>query len=177
MAQVIEITPSGLQITCQEISESDKKNGHFVTYCKRYWGTQMKDYGSSICPEAGTFIGRNKSAWKEQAERDASEHEDLEDRTPDEHGDKRMIGVLEEDQMESSATSADYHESFRLLYATPLAEYYLRHSVEIPLYDDPIMIRAEYSRLYDRLIQEHNRGHKVVVTGQPGIGNLPCTVF
>ena len=176
MSQVIEITPSGLSITCQEIGESDKKNGHFVTYCKRYWGTQMKDYGSFICLEADRFIDRNKFAWKKQAERDASEHEDLEDRTPDEGGDARMIGVLEEDQMENSATRADYHESFRLLYATPFAELYQRHSAEICLYDDPILIRAEYIRMYDQLMQEHDQGHKVVITGQPGIGNLPCTI-
>jgi hypothetical protein len=86
VCHTIATTPSGLKITCQEIGESDEENGHFATYCKRYWGTQMKDYGSSICPEADRFINRNKFAWKRQAERDASEHEDLEDRTPDEDG-------------------------------------------------------------------------------------------
>jgi len=175
MSRVIKITPGGLRITCEEIDESDEENGHLTTYCKRYWGTKMMDYGSSVSPEADRFIDRNRSAWKRQAERGASEQEDLEDRTPDEDGNTSMIGALEEDQMENLATSADYHESFRLLYATPLAEYYQRYPVE-GLYDDPIIIRAEYSRIYNRLLEEHGEGHKVVVTGQPGIGNLPCTV-
>ena len=170
-------TLSGIRIRCQKIRESDDDFGHLVTYCERYWGTQMMDCGSSICPEADKFIDRNRLAWKKQAGRDASEHKDLEDRTPDEDGDTRMIGAIDgalEDQMENSATRADYHESLCLLYATPYAEECKRRSVGF--YDDPILIRADYSRMYDQLMQAHNQRHKAVVTGQPGIGNLPFTI-
>jgi hypothetical protein len=165
-------TLSGIRIRCQKIHESDDF-GHLVTYCERYWGTQMMDCGSSICPEADKFIDRNRLAWKKQAERDESEHKGLEDRTPDEVGDTRMIDAFE-DQMENPATKADYHESIRLLYATPYAEECKRDSDGF--YDDPILIRADYSRMYDQLMQAHNQRHKAVVTGQPGIGNLPFTI-
>ena len=70
-------------------------------------------------------------------------------------------------QMRNSATNADYHESCRLLYATPLPE---GGSVR---YHDPILVRAEYPRLYDRLKFLHNQGCKAILTGQPGIGDLP----
>src|SRR5579871_6393276 len=81
--EVISTTPSGLDIDCQEISESDRKFGTYVTYCKRYWGTEMKDYGNTTCLEADKYIEDNKSKWKEQAkrsktqghaERDTSDH-------------------------------------------------------------------------------------------------------
>src|SRR2546429_3081567 len=78
-------TPSGITLPCQEISENDFDFGSFVTYCKRYWGIQMKDYGTTRCPEADKFIDDHKLAWKEQAERsktladveNTSEYEDL----------------------------------------------------------------------------------------------------
>src|SRR5438045_929694 len=71
-------------------------------------------------------------------------------------------------KMENLATNADYHESCHLLYATA--------QCPSPQYRDPIPIRAEYSRIYDRLMFLHNsRECKAVVTGQPGIGNLPST--
>jgi hypothetical protein len=41
---------------------------YYVAFCKRYWGTQMNDYGTSTRPEADKFIDDNKSIWKTQAE-------------------------------------------------------------------------------------------------------------
>src|SRR5579871_4326932 len=79
----VSTTPSGLDIDCQEISESDRKFGTYVTYCKRYWGTEMKDYGRTTCPEADKYVNDNKRIWREQAKRsktqdhikgDTSEH-------------------------------------------------------------------------------------------------------
>ena len=82
------------------------------------------------------------------------------------------ISILEEGQMENIATEADYHESCRLLYATPSAEDAL--VLGEPMI--PILIRAEYPRIYDRLISLNDQKRKAIVTGQPGIGNSPCTV-
>jgi|SRR6516164_7310532 hypothetical protein len=61
----IKTTPSGLIIPCQEISESHAASGCWVKYCKRYWHTQMKDYGTTICPEADGYMDDHKLAWKE----------------------------------------------------------------------------------------------------------------
>jgi hypothetical protein len=163
----------------------------------------MKDYGTTRCPEADKFIDDHKLAWKEQAERskilgnveDTSEYEDLgrgnssdeDEDIAEDTGMSRDIDMLGDDpahlrnvptmdnagRMENSATNADYHESCRLLYATPSAE----SDLEPSQYRDPILIRAEYSRIYDRLMFLHGSQEcKAVVTGQPGIGNHPCTV-
>jgi hypothetical protein len=152
----------------------------------------MEDYGTSTCPKADEYIDDHKLAWKEQAERSKTEDNDTEGGDLDE--DRHMseeINVLETRQMENLATKADYHESCRLFYATPSAEYAQRrlaerrsaglspdklHLDERRYYTDPILIRAEYIRMYDQLMYLHRRGSKAVVTGQPGIGNLPCTV-
>ena len=70
---VTSTTPSGLDIECQEISESDRYFGTYVTYCKRYWGTQMNVYGSTTCPDADEYIYDNKWKWEEQAKRSKTE--------------------------------------------------------------------------------------------------------
>jgi hypothetical protein len=62
-------TPSGLRLPCREISESHDTLGCYVKYCKRYWATQMMDYGTTRCPEAEQYINDHKLAWKAQAER------------------------------------------------------------------------------------------------------------
>ena len=78
-------TPSGIHLECQEISETNLKLGSYVAYCKRFWGTEMKDYGSTTCPEADKYINDNKLVWEAQAkqsktqdhaEGDTLEHED-----------------------------------------------------------------------------------------------------
>jgi hypothetical protein len=180
MAQREEITtPSGFVLRCEEISENDRHLRGFALYCKRYWGTQMKDYGTSRLPEADKYIDDHKLVWKEQAERSRTQDDAEGNGSPDEDR-----GILENTKMskddathlsdvasmENSATNVDYHESCRILYATPLSE---GHSGR---FRDPVLIRAEYPRLYDRLKFLHSQKCKVVLTGQPGIGNLPCTV-
>jgi hypothetical protein len=164
------------------INERDVDFGHNVTFCKRYWGTEMKDYGPSRWPEADKFIKDHKSIWEEQArlskaqgdaKGDTTEHDDSE-------GD-RSSGKVENEadvlkslqsvpskngQMKNSASNVDYHESCRLLYATPTPEGYTA-------IHDPILIRAEYPRIYDRLVFLHSKEVKAVITGQPGIGNPP----
>ena len=158
-------TPSGLDIECQEISESDRKFGTYVTYCKRYWGTQMEDYGTTTCQEADKYIDDHKLVWKEQAERSKTRRDAEENGNSDGYEDARMsedIDVSEDDpthihdtpsmesagQMENLATNADYHQSCRLLYATT------QHPSS--KHRDPILIRAEYSRIYDRLMFLHS---------------------
>ena len=174
-------TPSGLRLPCRDISESHDTLGFYVKYCKRYWATQMTDYGTTRCPEADQYINDHKLAWKAQAERskihgpagDESEYKGLGDGISD--GDSGMsegISILEEGQMENLATEADYHESCRLLYAMPSAEN--AFVWDAPMI--PILIRAEYPRIYDRLISLNHQNRKAIVTGQPGIGNSPCTV-
>jgi hypothetical protein len=119
-------TPSGLRLPCREISE-----WHLGSLCQvlqavlghtndGLWTYQMSGSRSVY-----------KLAWKAQAERskihgsagDESEYKGLGDGVSD--GDSGMsedISILEEGQMENLATEADYHESCRLLYATPSAE-------------------------------------------------------
>ena len=187
-----QVTPSGLRLVCKEISEDDDAYGHFVKYCRRYWGKQMMDYGTTSCPKADQYIIGHKPAWRKQAERSETDSTDEDESGSIDPGDKisdgdtRMSGVSDDqtensamktddqmgssatdtdDQMESSPTKTDYHESCHLLYATPEAEDgYVR---------DPILIRAEYLWTYDRLRYLDRIGYKAVVTGQPGIGNSP----
>lgn len=140
----------------------------------------MQDYGTTKCPEADKYIDDHKLVWKEQAERSNTQGDAKEDGNSSEDEDIRMcedINVLEDDathihgvpsidsagHIKNLTTNADYHGSCHLLYAT--AE---------PLYSDPILIRTEYSQIYDWLLFLYNsRVCKAVVTGQPGIGNLP----
>ena len=145
-------TPSGVSLDCQEIYENDPELGYCVSYCKRYWG-KPRDYGTSTSPEADEYIDRYNSVWREQARR--SETQD------DFEGDKEDVDKAA--QMENTATHEDYHESLRLLYATPEAEGDI---------EDPILIRSEYARLYDRLKFLHSQSCKAILTGQPGIGSL-----
>jgi hypothetical protein len=67
-------------------------------------------------------------------------------------------------QMENFATNADYYESCHLLYAM------LESAQDKLKFKGPILIRAEYSRIYDRLMRLHKKEFKAVITGQPGIG-------
>ena len=106
------------------------------------------------------------------AEGDTTEHEDLgRDRSPEDEMDVSEDGVSSMSsstfRMKNSAMSTDYHESCCLLYASDSPS---------PC-EDPILIRAEYSRIYDRLMSIHSSNgggrRKAVITGQPGIGNLP----
>src|SRR5436305_13886160 len=78
MAQEI-ITPSGIKLRCQEISESDNNLGCFVAFCKRYRGMQMMDYGTSRLPEADKYIDDHKQVCKEQAERSKEAKDDSEE--------------------------------------------------------------------------------------------------
>ena len=137
----ITTTPSGVELRCQEIDESDKELGTYVTYCKRYWGSQMKDYGDTTCPEADKYINDNKETWEEQAkqsktqdyskgemsnhdnrslvERDtimSDEIDELEDNPTPLHS-MRSMDIA--GQMENFATNADYYDSCHLLYAMP----------------------------------------------------------
>jgi hypothetical protein len=80
------------------------------------------------------------------------------------------ISALEEGQMENLVTNADYHESCRLLYSTIPAE------PELFADENPMLIRAEYPRIFDQLTSLNDQACKAVVTGQPGIGNSPCAV-
>jgi hypothetical protein len=158
--------------------EDDEDLVSYLTYCKRYWG-KAGDYGDSTWPDADKFIEDNKSIWEKQAE-----HEDLEEGEGEMDLDEGESGDSDEDEdkmdvsggasnhsahqrLRTSATKEDYHESCRLLYADPS-----------PTRSDPILIRAEYSPIYDRLkfIHEHVKNYKAVITGQPGIGNLLCAV-
>src|SRR5436190_6421638 len=91
-------TPSGLDIECQEISESDRKFGAYVTYCKRYWGTQMEDYGTSTCQEAGKYIDDHKLAWKEQAEQSKTQDDAEGDMSDQKEG--HMSDCAKEDTFE-----------------------------------------------------------------------------
>ena len=200
------MTPSGLRLVCKEISEDDDAYGHFVKYCRRYWGKQMMDYGTTSCPKADQYIIGHKPAWRKQAERSETDSTDEDESGSIDPGDKisdgdtRMSGVSDDqtensamktddqmgssatdtddqmessptntdDQMESSPTKTDYHESCHLLHARPEAE--------TGKVKDPILIRAEYRWIYDRLKCLNTKGYKAVVTGQPGIGNSPYTV-
>ena len=146
-------SPSRISLDCQEIDENDPKLGNCVSYCKRYWG-KPGDYGTSTSPEAEEYIDRYNSVWREQARR--SETQD------DFEGDKEDVDKAA--QMENTATHEDYHESLRLLHARPKAEGDLKK--------DPILIRSEYARLYDRLKFLHSQRCKAILTGQPGIGSL-----
>ena len=67
-------------------------------------------------------------------------------------------------QMENSATNADYHELCHLLYAMPESE------PGLFMDQDPLLIRAEYSRIYDRLVLLHEKEFKAVITRQSSIG-------
>ena len=198
----ITTTPSGVELRCQEIDENDEELGTYVTYCKQYWGTQMKDYGTSTSPKADEYITYHKREWEEQAKRseaqdhaegDASDHAEGDtsehaggDTSEHEHGnlvekDTIMSDEVDElgdnptllhsmhsmdiaGQMENSATNADYHEACHLLYAKPQSE---QGNVDD---SGPLLIRAEYSRIYDQLILLDREKYKAVVTGQPGIG-------
>ena len=140
----------------------------------------MKDYGTSRWPEADKYIEDHELLWKEQAERSKTQV-DAEDGSSDEDRDisgntrtskddpTHLSNMDNAGLMENSATNTDYHESCRLLYTTPLAE---ELDVDLDRFRDPILIRAEYPRLYDRLMFLHSQGCKAVLTGQPGIGNL-----
>jgi len=121
-------------------------------------------------------------AWKAQAERskihgpagDESKYKGLGDGISDrDSGMSKDISILEEGQMENLATEAGYHESCRLLYATPSAE---NNAFDLDEPMIPILIRAEYPRIYDRLISLNHLKCKTIVTGQPSVGNSPCTV-
>jgi hypothetical protein len=169
---------------------------HHLTYCKRYWG-KTGDYGDSKWPEADKFIEVHKPTWEKQVKR--ARQKAMLKKTQTEHGDlgedggevdfgeneSEMDSDEDEDKMDVSEASSqpphqqlqmrtlaskkDYHGSCRLLYAKPLPECY-------PDRNDPILIRAEYTRTYERLKLMHKipeRKYKAVVTGQPGIGNLP----
>jgi len=172
------IPPRPPRFKRKPINEDDEDFGHYVTYCEKYWG-HAEDYGPSKWPLADKFINDHKDTWKMQAERDkvqghaegdTTEHEDLgRDRSPEDEMDVSEDGVSSMSsstvRMKNSAMSTDYHESCRLLYAEPSSR------------KKPILIRAEYSQIYDRLMSMHSSHggghHKAVITGQPGIGNLP----
>jgi hypothetical protein len=145
------------------------------------------DYGTTSCPKADMYISVHKPAWRKQAKRSETDGADEDESGSIDSGDEisdedtRISGAISvsddqiessamntDDQMESSATKTDYHESCHLLYATPEAE-----AGDI---QDPILIRAEYPRIYDRLKCLDKQNRKAVVTGQPGIGNSPYTV-
>ena len=153
------------------------------------------DYGTTNCPKADQYISDHKPAWRKQAERSETDSTDEDESGSIDPGDKisdgdtRMSGVSDDqtensamktddqmgssatdtdDQMESSPTKTDYHESCHLLHARPEAE--------TGKVKDPILIRAEYRWIYDRLKCLNTKGYKAVVTGQPGIGNSPYTV-
>ena len=172
--------PPGLKRT--PINQDDYRFGHYATYCEKYWGN-TDDYGPSKWPLADKFINDHKDTWKMQAERDkvqghaegdTTEDEDSgRDRSPEDEMDVSEDGVSSMSsstvRMKNSAMSTDYHESCRLLYAEPSAA---PSSLE-----NPILIRAEYPQIYDRLKSIHSSygggSCKAVITGQPGIGNLP----
>ena len=61
-AEQLPKTPSGLRLPCREISERGDTLSCYVKYCKRYWATQMTDYGTTICPEADQYINDHKLA-------------------------------------------------------------------------------------------------------------------
>ena len=179
MTQVIP--PKLLRLKRKPINEDDEDFGYHATYCEKYWG-HTDDYGPSKWPLADKFINDHKDTWKMQAEQDkvqggaegdTTEHEELgRDRSPEDEMDVSEDGVSSMSssivQMKNSAMSTDYHESCRLLYANPSAA---------PESENPILIRAEYPQIYDRLKSIHSSHgggrNKAVITGQPGIGNLP----
>jgi hypothetical protein len=99
-------TPSGIIIPCEKIDENDRHLGHFVTYRKRYWDTQMEDYGTSTCPKADEYIDDHNLAWKEQAERSKTKDNDTEGGDSDEGRHmSEEIDVLETRQMEKGRLS------------------------------------------------------------------------
>src|SRR5437667_3932475 len=103
MTRRLEITtPSGLVLRCEEISENDYHLGCFAMYCKRYWGTQMKDYGTSRLPEADKFVDDHKLVWKEQAERSKIQDDAEGGRSSDEDG-----GISENTRMSKDAASME----------------------------------------------------------------------
>jgi len=173
--------PSVLSEVRKLINKDNRYLGHYVTYCEKYWG-HTEDFGPSTWPLADKFINDHKDTWKMQAERDkvqrdaegdTTEHEDLgRDRSPEGEMDVSEDGASSMSsstvRMKNSAMSTDHHESCRLLYAKPSARPSSRQN--------PILIRAEYSLIYDRLMSLHSDGYKAVITGQPGIGNLPCLI-
>jgi hypothetical protein len=106
-------------------TENDELFGYYVTFCKRYWGSQMEDYGPSRWLEADKFIDDHKLIWETQAEQDkaqgdaegdTTEHEDLgEDGSSGEDGND--IDMLEDDPIHPSSvpsmsSSAGQNEEF-----------------------------------------------------------------